>query len=337
MRAEAVTVRQPFGGVRQHFNQHLARRRAEQLQHVHLAEVFARMGYTEAAERQVRVVPVTSARMKCDIHCRLDDGASCDRGSARSAHGAESAGSTEAGGRPRHALKLDSAAKLLEESIDLLHRGIECGALVDPWNILGFGGQYSLFPSPENSVYDQRIDELIGIVGSIFTVGMQIQTEAAAVGIARLEGRVSQRLDGLADWWDKFATTEVSSVESFSGHETRESADHVAAALRAWHEAGAASGDLAFWRDRAEQFRTAKAYALVVDALLEQRSCGARDGAVGAMAQPVRHDPLGRRRLFLSRPGAGLDARPVARRRRGPRTRYRVASGSSAGHPRRRP
>ena len=31
---------------RQHFNQHLARRRAEQLQHVHLAQLFARMGYT---------------------------------------------------------------------------------------------------------------------------------------------------------------------------------------------------------------------------------------------------------------------------------------------------
>ena len=46
----------------------------------------------------------------------------------------------------------------------------------------------------------------------------------------------------LADWWDKFATTEVGSVESFSGRETRESADHVAAALRAWHEAGAAVG-----------------------------------------------------------------------------------------------
>jgi hypothetical protein len=46
----------------------------------------------------------------------------------------------------------------------------------------------------------------------------------------------------------------------------------VASALRAWHEAGAASGDLAFWRERAEQFRSPKAYALVVDALLEQRS-----------------------------------------------------------------
>ena len=32
---------------------------------------FARMGYTEAAQRQARVVPVASARLKCDIHCRL--------------------------------------------------------------------------------------------------------------------------------------------------------------------------------------------------------------------------------------------------------------------------
>lgn len=281
LRAEAVSVRQPFGGVRQHFNQHLARRRAEQLQHVHLAEVFARMGYTEAAQRQVRVVPVTSARMKCDIHCRL----ATAHLAIEEVHDAPNTPRAPDEGPPhaeREEHKLEKAAQLLEEAISLLHRGIQCGALVDPWNILGFGGQYSLFPSPENSVYDQRIDELIGIVGSIFTVGMQTQTEAAAAGIARLEGQVSQRLDALAQWWDKFATTEVSNVESFSGQETRESADHVAAALRAWHAAGAASGDLAFWRDRAEQFRTAKAYALVVDALLEQRS------AVPAMALLVQ-------------------------------------------------
>jgi hypothetical protein len=265
LQAEALAVRQPFGGVRQHFNQHLARRRAEQLQHVHLAELFARMGYTAAAQRQARVVPVASARLKCDIHCRLT-----------TAHLAiEEVHSAAGAKRPTDddpAPRLDSAARLLEESVDLLHRAIECGALVDPWNILGFGGQYSLFPSPENSVYDHRIDELIGLVGSIFTVGVQIQKEAAAVGVTDLESRVSQRLDVLADWWDKFATTEVGSVESFSGRETRESADHVASALRAWHEAGAASGDLAFWRQRAEQFRSPKAYALVVDALLEQRS-----------------------------------------------------------------
>ncbi len=265
LQAEAQAVRQPFGGVRQHFNQHLARRRAEQLQHVHLAELFARMGYTEAARRQARIVPVASARLKCDIHCRLTTAHRAIE-EVHSAAGAKRPAGDDPGPRLEH------AARLLEESIGLLHRAIECGALVDPWNILGFGGQYSLFPAPENSVYDHRIDELIGLVSSIFTVGVQIQKEAAAIGITALENQVSQRLDVLADWWDKFATTEVGSVESFSGRETRESADHVASALRAWHEAGAASGDLAFWRERAEQFRSAKAYALVVDALLEQRS-----------------------------------------------------------------
>ena len=265
LQAESLALRQPFGGVRQHFNQHLARRRAEQLQHVHLAELFARMGYTEAAQRQARVVPVASARLKCDIHCRLTT-AHLAIEEVHSAAGAKAPSAADPAPRLAH------AEWLLEESIGLLHRAIECGALVDPWNILGFGGQYSLFPSPENSVYDHRIDELIGLVGSIFTVGVQIQKEAAAVGITAQEKEVSERLDLLADWWDKFATTEVGSVESFSGRETRESADHVASALRAWHEAGAASGDLAFWRERAEQFRSAKAYALVVDALLEQRS-----------------------------------------------------------------
>ena len=42
----------------------------------------------------------------------------------------------------------------------------------------------------------------------------------------------------------------------------------MAAALRAWHEAGTAAGDLAFWRSRAEQFHSPKAYALVVDVAL---------------------------------------------------------------------
>ncbi len=289
LKAECVALRQPFGGVRQHFNQHLARRRAEQLQHVHLAELFARMGYTEAAQRQVHVVPVASARLKCDIHCRLTTAhLAIDEVHSAAGRGGAGQGTREAGRRSGSAERVDEAdrppagddpgprlahaAALLEESIGLLHRAIECGALVDPWNILGFGGQYSLFPSPENSVYDHRTDELIGLVGSIFTVGVEIQKEAAAIGVTDMENQVSQRLDLLADWWDKFATTEVGSVESFSGRETRESADHVAAALRAWHEAGAASGDLAFWRQRAEQFRSPKAYALVVDALLEQRS-----------------------------------------------------------------
>ena len=82
---------------------------------------------------------------------------------------------------------------------------------------------------------------------------------------------MSRRLERLAAWWDEFASTEVGSIEGISGRATLESAESVAAALRAWHEGGAAGGDLAFWRQHVEQFRSPKAYALVVDALLEQR------------------------------------------------------------------
>ena len=272
LRAEAVSLRQPFGGARQNFNQHLARRRAEQVQHVHLAQLFARMGYVDASARQVRIVPVTSARMKCDMYCRLTT-ANMEVDAARRA--AESpkddAGESTAEGPADVAVRLERAAAQLLEIEDLLHRAIQCGALADPWNILGFGGQFSLFPAPENSVYDHRIDELIALVGGIFSLYVQIQKEAAAAGCQSLATAIAQRLDALAVWWDQYATTEVGSIESISGRETCESADHVAAALHAWHEAGTAAGDLAFWRGRAEQFSSAKAYALVVDALLEQR------------------------------------------------------------------
>ena len=165
------------------------------------------MGYTAAAARQVRLVPVASARMKCDMYCRLTTAQlRMERG------------------------ELLPAAELLAEVEELLHRAIECGALVDPWNILGFGGQYSLFPAPENSVYDQRVDELLDLVGEVFAAYVQIETEAAAAGLPAVQEAMSRRLEALAGWWDQFASTEVGSVAGISGRQTRESADHVAAA-----------------------------------------------------------------------------------------------------------
>jgi hypothetical protein len=259
LRAEAVAARQPLGPARQAFNQHLSNRRAAQLQYVHLAILFARMGYSEAAARQACKVPATSVRMKCEIHCRLTAAQ-------------QAIEQYRGGGKSERAQKaLEDAAAHLAEVEDLLHRAIECGALIDPWNILGFGGQFSLFPAVENSVFDHRVDELIDLMGEIFAAYVEIQKEAAAAGNDRVESAVAQRLSELATWWDKFATVEVGSVEGISGRETCESAEHVAAALRAWHQAGTAAGDLAFWRSRAEQFHSPKSYALVVDALLEQR------------------------------------------------------------------
>ena len=52
LRTEAVEGRQPFAGARQHLNHALARRRAEQVQRVQLAIIFAKLGYTDAALHQ---------------------------------------------------------------------------------------------------------------------------------------------------------------------------------------------------------------------------------------------------------------------------------------------
>jgi hypothetical protein len=248
LRAEAVSQRQPFGGARRHLNHALARRRAMQLEHVHLAQLFARMGYPDAAERQADVVPAASARMICQMNCRLT-----------AAHRAIDRG------------WLSDAARLASEIEQILHRGIECGALIDPWNILGFQGQFSLFPSPENSTYDHRVDQLTDLVDQIFGLYARLASEAAAVGDAELETLLSTGLERLARWWDQYASIEVSNVHGISGREAWESARHVATALGAWCQAGAAAGDLAFWRQHVDRFNSPKAYGLVIEALLEKR------------------------------------------------------------------
>jgi hypothetical protein len=153
----------------------------------------------------------------------------------------------------------------------LLRTAIECGAMVDPWNILGFGGQYSLFPAVENSIHDHRVDELLDMVGDIFMLYVRIHRAAAATGALALQESLSESLAALAAWWDKYAAGQLDSVEGISGQATLESAQHVAAALRAWHEGGAAAGDLAFWRQHVEQFTTPKSYALVIETLLDHR------------------------------------------------------------------
>ncbi|MGD9720062.1 MAG: hypothetical protein AB7O59_02470 [Pirellulales bacterium] len=247
LRAEAARGKQPLAGARQHLNQQLARRRASQVEHVHLALLFARMGFPEAARRQANVVPVASARMLCEMQCRLSTG-----------HRAIDVG------------RLEEAAAMLLEIDDLLHRAIECGALVDPWNILGFQGQFSLFPSPENSVPDHRVDQLVELLEQIVGLYARLWSEAASRAQKRLADDLARRMKALTDWWDQFAPTSVESIESFSGADAYDSAREVAAALAAFHRAGAAAGDINFWRKQVAHFQSPKAYSLAVGALLEK-------------------------------------------------------------------
>ncbi|MBN1589516.1 MAG: hypothetical protein JW888_08380, partial [Pirellulales bacterium] len=245
---EAERLHQAFGGARQHLNQFLAAQRASQLQHVHLSQLFARMGYAEAAVAQAHIVPVASARMQCEIQCRLT-----------------------ASHQHINNRELDEAALLVNEIEDYLHRAIECGALVDPWNILGFDAQFSLFPALENSCPDHRVDELLDQMDDIFDLYARLEKAAAAAGRKDLQQRLSGSLEKLAAWWDQFATTEVSSVEGISGREACESAARVATVLGLWHAAGTAAGDVAFWREHVDDFQSSETYFLVVDALLDQR------------------------------------------------------------------
>lgn len=244
---EAKQLQQPYGGARQHLNQRLARLRASQLQHVRVAELYARLGAGQLAARHVEAVPAASARMAAEIRCRITV---ADR--------------LAADGRPREALAEIDVAE------DCLLRGIECGALADPWNILGFQGQFSLFRAVENSVPDHRLELLIDRVEQLFGGWRRLAAQAAASGDDELAADAHERFQRRAEWWDQFAATTVDQVRPLSGREAFESSRHVAESLAAWHRGGTSTGDLAFWRQHVERFDSARAYAQVVEALLER-------------------------------------------------------------------
>jgi len=244
---ESADRLQPFGAARQHLNMELTRYRAAQLEHVHLSHVFARIGHSQSAIRHANVIPVVSARMRCQIVCRLSEAT--------------------------HALRhgdLDRAEELVSQGMDLVHRAIGCGAFIDPWNILGFDAQFSLFPALENSVHDQRAVELIALLDNVFALFSEIWREAAANDDAAISQRIDQQFHATANWWRQFASHEISNVEAEDPLETYRAARHVAEALNLWHKGGASSGDIGFWAPHAEIFDSPRAYALVIDALLDR-------------------------------------------------------------------
>ena len=102
---------------------------------------------------------------------------------------------------------LDAADTALREVEDLLNRGIDCGALVDPWNILGFQGNYPLFAAREDSIPDQRIETLLDIMERLFGAFSRALSEAAAQGKNDVLRDLTRRFEGLTTWWDQFDTS----------------------------------------------------------------------------------------------------------------------------------
>lgn len=245
LRQEAASRRQPFAGVRQYLNQAIASQRAAHLQDRRLALLFAHMGFPQAARERAKQIAVPAVRFGTEIRIKQ----------------------TEAEFRIRNG-PLDQALSALEEAEELLHRGIDCGAFIDPWNILAFQGLYPIFSSREDTVRDPRAEELISLIARQMDLYAHLQSSLAVSGLSSAE-RIAKRFRSLAEWWDRFATSAVSDLPRIVGRERADAAEHVASALAAWTRRDPSKNDLTFWRQHREGFNSPAAYAQVIEALLD--------------------------------------------------------------------
>lgn len=261
LREEAERRKQPFAGVRQYLNQAIATQRASHLQDRRMAQLFAAMGYPQAARTQASRIDAPAVRIGTEIRVRQAEAEfAADRG------------------RPADALPL------LIEVEELLRRGIDCGAVIDPWNILGYQGLFPIFPGREDTVRDPRAEDLIHIVGRQFDLYARVIAAAAATGDTALHDQLGEAMRHLAAWWDRFATTTVTDLPRIHGGERADAAEHVAKALAAWGRRDASTSDLAFWRQHRDGFTSPAAFAQVIEALAGHRQPGDAPAAAPAFA-----------------------------------------------------
>ncbi|MEZ6128838.1 MAG: hypothetical protein R3C59_09160 [Planctomycetaceae bacterium] len=246
--ASAEESRQPFGHVRHQLNMYLSQYGASQVQHRHLAAFYASLGFEKAACEEATTIPCASARFESEIQSRM-----------MLTHRAVRDSDPE------------TARTLLTESLDLLHRGIHCGAIVDPWNILGFQGMFPLFVAREDAIPDNRVEVLIDLMEQFFDASSAIMAEAAAVGKTDVHLSVESVFRALANEWDTYATTTVSDLPEVRGEESLKAAQHVSRALAEWRTAGESAGDISFWREHVSHFESPRSFAQVVHALLERK------------------------------------------------------------------
>jgi hypothetical protein len=244
LRAEAEKLKQPFAAVRQFLNAAIANERALHLQERRLGLFFATLGYPTAARERLARILTPATRIEGEIRIRQTEAVLAAKDG-----------------------RLADAYSLLAEVEDFLRRGIDCGAVIDPWNVLGFQGLFPIFAGREDTVRDPRAEDLILTVGRQFDAYASALAAASTADEPGFRDRLSGRLAELASWWDAFATAAVSDLPKVYGGERAESAGHVARALGLWKQGGAA--DPAFWRNRLEGFRTPSAFAQVIDALLD--------------------------------------------------------------------
>lgn len=245
---EQRQLRQPFGAARQYLNACLARQRAAQLQQRALTLLFAEMGYPEASRMEAQRIPTPSVRFLSEIPGRLSTANTLIEQD-----------------------RIPEAIDLLPEIQQKLDEGIECGAIVDPWNILGFQGLFPLSAAQEDSLPDPRVDELLHAIDETFTTSVRLCSSAAASGQTEQAQRVLKWLGAFVEWWDRFATVEVSDVQRVLGEEALRAAQSVTTVLSLWHKQDHGKADLAFWREHLDSITTSQALAAILEAQLEKQ------------------------------------------------------------------
>jgi hypothetical protein len=276
IRQEIATTGQPFGAARQHLNATLARLRAEQMQYAFLARVYAEMGYPDASKEAAERIPAVAARMLSSIHSSL----------------------TSAGIDLEHGRAV-SVVEHLRNIEELIHRAIDCGAVADPWNILGFDGLFPLSPAQEDAVHDHRIAQLVEVMERLFFLCTRATCEAVCAEDEDSRSRVKDiraALDRLALWWDRFAAHEVGDYSHVHGAEAVSSARQLATVLEAWraqNEQDQPQGsDLTFWRNQLKHLKSPKSFSLVVDALLRRNQYRAAMGLLISWLGQAEQVPL---------------------------------------------
>ena len=255
LRAEEKQVRQPFGKVRHFLNAWMARQRALQVQQQAMSTLFARLGLPGCSAREARKISVLAPRFMSDMLAGMKlvrfEG--------------------EQG-------RIDTAVKRLPAIVQRLRQGIACGALTDPWNVLGFHGMFPLSPAREDAARDTRLDDLLAIVERLFESMTLLWAESAAAGDEDRSGFVSGKMRELAEWWDKFATYRVTDVRFVKGARHLKAGRGVADALSKWRLRGAAPADMVFWQKNVKSLRTAQTHALVVETLLRREDLAGAQG-----------------------------------------------------------
>ena len=192
------------------------------MQHVHLAQLYARIGYPEAALEEANGVRIASARMLCQIYCLLT-----------------------AGHQAIDAHQLDMVARQLPEIEDLLQRLAAGERVLQPASAMtqqapGAMRPFTALVADDNVVNREvAVEALSQLGGSVTTV----ENGAEAVAALQAARYDVVFMDGSMPEMDGFeATRRIRAREAAEGMPRQVivalTAHVVGAAADAWREAG---------------------------------------------------------------------------------------------------